>query len=304
MVKERLSIMFSKASIIILKIASRLPLNVLYLFCNISYLLVYHIFRYRRKYVYMNLSNSFPDKSNKEIKKTAQDFYRYFCELIAEVIKLQTISFSELRRRCVFTPESTTVLNRFYQEGKSIMIVMGHVGNWEWAGASWPLSQKHNVITAYKPLKNKLFDDLTLHVRERTGNTLASMRAIPKELYRNINRIKAVALISDQTPSPEHAYWINFLNQETPFFKGPELISKKYNMSVFWGSVMRTKKGHYSIDIKLIAENPNSEEFSREGTLTKLHASYLERDILSLPETWLWTHRRWKHSRPAAEQLI
>ena len=224
MVKGQLNILFSKALIILLKVVSRLPLDALYLFCSVLYLLVYHIFRYRRKHVYINLSNAFPEKTDKEIKRAAQDFYRYFSELIAETIKLQTISFRELKKRCVFSPESTALLNRFYDEGKSIMIVMGHVGNWEWAGASYPLSQKHSVITAYRPLKNKLFDDFTLHVRKRTGNSLASMRAIPKELYRNSDSVKAVALISDQTPSPEHAFWLKFLNQETPFFKGPEVI--------------------------------------------------------------------------------
>jgi KDO2-lipid IV(A) lauroyltransferase len=33
------------------------------------------------------------------------------------------------------------------------------------------------------------------------------------------------------------------------------------------------------------------------GELTRLYAEQLEKSIRENPEYWLWTHKRWKHSR-------
>jgi Kdo2-lipid IVA lauroyltransferase/acyltransferase len=298
------SAIFSYPLALILRCISFLPLGILYFFSDILFFMLFHVFHYRRKMVYTNLANSFPGKSTDEIKEIEKRFFRHFSELIVEIIKLQTIPFSELKKRCIYNPASTDKLNKFHDEGRSILIVMGHMGNWEWAGASYPLTQKHKVITAYRPLKNRLFDTLTLKFRARTGNILASMKLLPREMLKLKGTVHAVALISDQTPTSKNAYWLNFLNQETPFYKGPELIAKKFQMSVFWASVLKIKRGYYAIDLKLIAEDPNAPEFEKEGALTRIHTSFLENDVHQLPHTWLWSHRRWKHKRPAGFPLV
>jgi KDO2-lipid IV(A) lauroyltransferase len=151
-------------------------------------------------------------------------------------------------------------------------------------------------------LRNKAFDRDTLRIRQRTGNWLATMKNLPREMLRNRKNIMATALIADQTPPQDNAFWVNFLNQETAFFKGTEVLSKKFNTPLIWGKVYRVKKGFYQIDLQLITENP--QKYERAGELTRLFASFLERDIQSQPESWLWSHRRWKHQRPAEQELV
>ncbi len=280
----------------LLYLFSLLPLWFLY---GVSYfftIVIYRIFRYRVNVVRQNLRNAFPEKSRKERRTIERDFYRHFSDVMMEVLKLKTISPANLKRRCVYSAGSQKLLNNYYSQGRNVLIVLAHTGNWEWAGASSPLYNKHQIITAYRPLRDKVFDKDTLNTRKRTGNILASMKNLVREIFKHKNQVIGIALIGDQTPAPDNAFWVKFLHQETPFFKGAEVLAQKFNTPVFWCSVKKVKRGHYFIHFELIAENPR--EYTEEGSLTCLHASYLERDIKAQPESWLWSHRRWKHKRP------
>jgi len=275
---------------------SRLPLPVLYIISDVFRFLIYRIFRYRVDVVRTNIKNSFPEKNHKELKSIERGFYKNFCDVMVEWIKLRTMSFSELKRRCLYTPETIAEMEELYKEGRSIIIAMGHTGNWEWAGASYPLYNQHQVITAYRPLRNRVMDADTHKIRIRTGNIMIPMKSVMREMVRQKKEVTATALVIDQKPPKESAYWINFLNQETPFFKGTEALSQKFNASVVWGSVKRVKRGYYEIDIRCVIKNPS--EYKDEGAITAICASYLERDINKQPELWLWSHRRWKNQRP------
>ncbi|MBW6479428.1 MAG: lysophospholipid acyltransferase family protein [Bacteroidales bacterium] len=277
-------------------LVSFLPLAVLYKFSWLLSWLFYNVFHYRRKIVRMNLEKSFPEKTVDELRTIEKQFYRNLTDVMVEVIKLKTMSLAQLKSRCFYTPESVQLLNRYHKEGKSIMIVMGHMGNWEWAGASYPLWNNHQVITAYRPLRNKAYDNYILEMRRRTGNIIVPMKKTPMEMIKRRHQTIATALIADQTPGMDNAFWVKFLNQDTPFYKGTEILSQKFNTPLFWGCVKRVKRGYYHIDLQPITDEPGS--FEAEGTLTALHASYLERDIYEQPDSWLWSHRRWKHKLP------
>jgi len=284
---------FSYAMLALTRLLTLLPLKLLLLLSPVVAFVLHKLVRYRLSIVRDNLQNSFPQLTPNERRNIERRFYTHFSDVLFEVTKLKSITINELKLRCRFSEESVKLLNGYYDRGQSIMIVMGHNGNWEWAGASFPLFNKHQIITAYRPLRDKIFDTDTLKMRKRTGNILVSMRKLPREMIKHRDMIKATALIADQTPSKENAFWIKFLNQNTPFFKGPEVLSQKFNTPLFWASVKKIKKGKYTVDVELITDDPSS--FNPPGSLTKLFASYLERDIQKQPETWLWSHRRWKH---------
>jgi KDO2-lipid IV(A) lauroyltransferase len=116
-----------------------------------------------------------------------------------------------------------------------------------------------------------------------------------KEMVRHRNTLSATAFIADQTPQPNNAHWMTFLHQDTPVFEGTEKIARKLNRKVIFVSVQKVKRGYYTIvlDEKNVL-NPND---FKESALTEAHMRKLEESIIEEPETWLWTHRRWKHKR-------
>ena len=174
-------------------------------------------------------------------------------------------------------------------------MVMGHLGSWEMGGAYFSLLPLHQLYVIYHPLANKHFDRLLYRMRTRSGTKLYAMKDTFRGMIKNRKEVTATAFIADQTPSPDNAHWMTFLNQDTAVFKGTETIARKLDYPVIYLSVIREKRGQYTVHSELLVEHP--QELS-ENELTEMHTRRLEQDIINHPETWLWSHRRWKHKKP------
>lgn len=276
-----------------LYLISILPFPLLYILSDILFFLIFYIIRYRRTVVFTNLRNSFPEKSDVELNKISKKYYRYLSDLILETFKTLTISPTELKKRVVF--EDTSIFKKYYDAKQSIIVVLGHWGNWELVGAGFSQLPLHTLYTIYHPLANSHFDRLIYKMRMRLGNKLYTMNDALRGMLKDREKVTAVAFLADQTPSPLGAYWTTFLNQDTPVFTGTEKIAKKLNYPVIYASFNRINRGYYNVELKEISANPNE---TKENEISELHIRCLEKDIIRKPEIWLWTHRRWKHKRP------
>lgn len=274
---------------------SLLPFPLLYALSDFLYLVIYKVFGYRKEVVFSNLRNSFPEKSEKEIEEIAVRFYKWFCDLTLETLKTLTISPEELKERVTFN--GIDILRDYAQREQSIIIVLGHFGNWELAGARY--SQEKDIprlYVIYHPLQNKHFDALILKMRTRHGTQLYTMRETSKSMLRDRHLLTATAFIADQTPSPERAFWLTFMNQDTPVFQGTENLAKKLGYPVVYISITRPRRGHYNMQVETLVETPTN---TQEGEITRIHTQRLEQDIKQNNDIWLWTHKRWKHRRPS-----
>lgn len=272
---------------------SLLPYPLLYLFSDFLYLILYRIAAYRRDVVYQNLKKSFPEKSEQQLKNLENKFYHYFFDLMLETIKTLSISSKSVLKRVKF--DRNEAFKHYAEKNQSVIIVMGHYGNWELAGARFSQDPYHRLYVIYHPLKNKYFDQLVYHMRTRLGNKLYAMNESFRGMVRDRNELTATAFIADQTPSPKGAYWTNFLNQDTPVFVGTAKIARKLNYPVVYVSVHRLKRGYYELKGEILIDDPGK---MSEDEISEIHTKRLEQDINEEPYLWLWTHRRWKHKRP------
>ncbi len=272
-----------------------LPFPLLYLFSDVLYLLIYKLIGYRVAVVRENLRKSFPEKSTAELRSIERTFFRWFCDLVVETLKTLTITPAQVKQRV--TVEGEDVLKRYFDAGRSVILVMGHWGNWELGGARFSQLGLHQLYVIYHPLQNKWFDGLVYHMRTRLGNKLYAMRDTTKDMLRDRGQLTATAFIADQTPPPERAFWTSFLNQDTPVFFGTEKIARKLDYPVLYVGIERQRRGHYAMRVEELVPAPAR---TAEGDITLAHTRKLEEDIRRLPAFWLWTHRRWKHERPRA----
>jgi KDO2-lipid IV(A) lauroyltransferase len=279
---------------------SLLPFPLLYALSDFICFVLFRIFGYRRTVVLGNLRKSFPDKSPKEIKRLANKFYSYLCDLFLEMFKTLSISRESMLRHCQLSPEALALFNELAAEGKSVILVCGHYGNWEWAGNTFSMLCPQRLSVIYHPLSSPAFDRLMYNMRTRFGSGLIEMNDTFRSMVRQKGKLTATAFIADQTPFPERAYWTQFLHQDTPIFMGPETIARKLNYPIVYTSVQRLRRGYYRIHSELLVREPAS---TRDGEISELHTRRLERDIIAQPEIWLWSHRRWKYSRPAPQPL-
>ncbi|MFH1005259.1 MAG: lysophospholipid acyltransferase family protein [Bacteroidota bacterium] len=277
-----------------LYLLSILPFPIFYLFSDFVFVLVYYIIGYRKKVVTENLRNSFPKKSDKEISIIRIKFYRYLCDLFLETFKTFTIGRNSMLKHCKMNEEAYKLFQKYYEEEKKIIIVMGHFGNWEWAGNTFSICCKHQLYVIYHPLENKYFDKLIIGMRTRFGTKLIKMKNTFRDMIVNKKIINATAFIADQTPAPENAYWTTFLNQDTPVFYGTEKIARNMNYPVVFVNIKRLRRGYYEFFAETLFENPAQ---TKEGEISEAHTKRLEEEIIKQPEIWIWSHRRWKHKR-------
>jgi Kdo2-lipid IVA lauroyltransferase/acyltransferase len=272
-----------------------LPLSVLYLFSDFIFILIYYFPGYRKNVVRTNLKNSFPEKSEVEIKQIGKSFYKHFADLLIEILKLRNMSNSSQLKRYTFS--STEIFDKLREEKRDVIGVLGHYNNWEWPTL---LGQRINYLSIiiYKPLQNKYFNSFMNDQRTKDGLKIAPTSIIIRDIinYRKQKINTFSVFIADQTPpGNELNYWTTFLNQDTAFFTGAGKIASKYDMAVVFLNIQKKKRGHYNLDFELLFDHTSGIE---EKEIIEKYVRRLEEQILEKPDYWLWSHRRWKHKRP------
>ena len=188
------------------------------------------------------------------------------------------------------------LINRYFDTGKSVVVLTMHYNNWEWSNCL-PFKIKHLVLGVYKPLHNEKFDRLMNKSREKQGAELVPNSKILRRVIRaeQNNEMVFTWLAGDQTPPAFHSLWFTFLNQEAMFYTGPSTISKRFNQTVFFQKIEKKSRGQYVTSFEMLFENP--QDYNENEILAK-YIERMEALIRKNPEFYLWSHRRWKHTRP------
>lgn len=275
-------------------IVSILPFRIFYGLSDGVYFLVYHIIGYRKKIVRANLALALPHLKDEERLIIEKKSYHHLCDMFMEMIKTMTISSEEMNKR--FTITNLEVIKEYEEKGKSIMLIASHYASWEWLIT---LNQKISFrgVAVYKKLANKYFDKLVRDIRSKYNTELVpTSKTIPLISDNQKKGIHCVyGLASDQSPKADRIFhWESFMGVEVPVHTGPEMLAKKYDMTVVFAKVKKVKRGYYELTIIPISDNPNS--IPNFG-ITSAYIKEVEKQIREAPEYYFWTHKRWKHRR-------
>ncbi len=280
---------------VVARLISWLPFPLLYMVSDVLYVKLYYLFRYRRRIVFTNLRNSFPEKSNQEIRKIGRKYYRHLADVILEIIKLRSLKGDQLVKRLHFN--NLDEINAIHASGKSILGAIGHIGNWEWMPIGFQRFHPVKGFAVYKPLSDKFFDKYYHHIRSRL---LIDAEVIPfKQIFRVLVKHRGektfTVIASDQTPHKDEInYWTRFLNQETAFFLGLEKMAVSLDMAVVFMDVQQTRRGYYEVNVIKITDTPGE---TKPCEIMERYVHLLEETIRRNPHNWLWSHRRWKYKR-------
>ena len=289
---------FQKLFIVSVKLLSLLPWRILYFISDFVSLVLYFVVGYRKKVVYENLNNSFPNKSKKEIRKIAHQYYRHIADIMVETICEEKM-LKDLNNHIDY--DNKDLLNRLYNTGKSIMFVGGHFGNWEWVGISAQRLGPFKVRGVVKPLSSKFFNDYIENIRNKYSSGVIPFKQTLRVMIAAKNEQFLYMLATDQTPhKDEIRYWLDFLHQPTPVFLGSEKIAKALDMPVVFFNCYRIKRGRYEMSLTLITETPKQTE---DFEITHKQFAMLEEVINKRPYNWLWSHRRWKYKDEYSKYL-
>ena len=197
---------------------SLLPFRLLYVLSDGFYIVVYYIIRYRRKVVWKNLSTSFPEKSQKELRQTERQFYHWLCDYAVETLKLLTISNEKLLRHMEF--RGVEQLEKCFDDGQDCAAILGHYCNWEWLSATGLAFKRYPDAVMgliYHPLYSDAFDRLFIDIRSAHGGACIPKKDILRHLVtlKRDDRRSLFGYISDQAPR-----WMNIHEVPRPRHAG------------------------------------------------------------------------------------
>ncbi len=271
---------------------SLLPFGALHLLSDLFYQVGYKLLKYRVKLVKTNLELSFPDKSAQEIEHILDEFYSNFFDIILETIKLISISKKGIRMH--IRKGDVGILEKYYEENQSIVLAIGHFGNWELSAIAYMIEDFPNVKGIYKPVTNKFFDELMIRIRTRFGGGVYAMEETMQRIRANMGNLTAIGLLADQNPSNHNAYWHSLMGRETPVFTSVEMIARRFDFPVVYWKIDRIGRGKYEYSAELMFDKPKE---TSKFEITHKYIELIERDINADPSNWLWTHNRWKRSK-------
>lgn len=268
---------------------SLLPFPVIYRLSDLLFIILYHLFGYRKELVLSHLNQTFPEKTEQERQRICKAFFRNFCDVWFEMIKIISMSKEVAAKRiqCDFQ-----LLNKYYEQGKSVQIVGGHFMNWEYINVSLPLFQPYTPLAIYMPLSNKVMERLVFYIRSRFGMVLLKAGQLSHQIKEWKDKPYAMVVGADQSPSnPGAAYWLWFCNKPAGFIDGPWKRAVTRHEPYVYFSIRKLRRGFYTFSIRPFEENPM--HYTSEQLVLK-YAQLLEQEIRATPENYLWTHKRWK----------
>lgn len=241
-----------------------------------------------------NLRNSFPTKTEDEIKAIEKKFYANLCDYSVETLKLLTINQKELKRRMIY--KNPELVEPFKEKSQSVIYVTSHQFNWEWLVAAGSFSLPLPVDFVYQPPKSEFFNQFSLQSRTRFGAYPIRRVDVAREIIKRREISRGVAIVADQFPGNgnDKRYWTTFLGQETAFFQGINQVAFMTQYPVFFAKVTHPKRGFYEVELILISSPPYEKD---DFGMIENYAKETELVIKGDPAGWLWSHKRWKKKR-------
>jgi KDO2-lipid IV(A) lauroyltransferase len=277
----------------LLSLASRLPLWLLYALCGALAVLL-RIAGWRRRLVDDGLARCLPDRDEAERRDIANEFYAGLGRLVAEFLRAARMTPAEFEERLRF--EDDAIVREALAGGRRVLLVAGHLCNWEWIHLEISRRFGEPVVAPYKPVSRASVDRWVLAMRSRFGAAMVPMKEFGPYLVARRRKVRLIAMLADQSPSAksENQVWLPFFGQDTSFFQGPGWIGARLGFEPVFVAMRPDGPGRYVarfLPLTAPGERPDADRILRA------YVSALEEQVRRYPAQYFWAYNRWKRSR-------
>ena len=255
---------------------------------------VFRCTNFRKRITIDNLTKAFPLATPREIHNIALGAYRNYSTALMEMLwagnKPREVLMGTVR------VSNMEVFNRLFSQGRGLILLSGHYGNWEFLVVPLRLHINQPLSMIFQHQQNRKIDTLISEMRCRFENALIPMGPSVREVIRTLKEGKIVLMLGDQS-GPRESAIIDFFGRPTATRRGPAVFCLKTGAPIAMVFMVRQPDGTYVATFETVdmtGLNCYSEENVVE--LTRRHTAILETYIRRHPDHWLWMHKRWKHT--------
>jgi KDO2-lipid IV(A) lauroyltransferase len=281
------------AFLFFVKIAQLFGFKKLHLPAKFLTFLFFNILKIRREVVKKNLSIAFPDKSDSELENISHKSYYHFSRLILEIMCIPKMSSKEMLELidCDEIPE----LRDRYQEGRGLIFLTAHFGNWEIGAMSVPMQMGTIMYPIIKPQRNPYVTKWLKEMREVHGNKVIPLGISIREIYKVLKEGKLLGVVGDQR-GPKEAMRVKLFGKDTAVYTGTAEMVLKLDVPIYVLFATRIKGAEYKayterIDLRNLPEDKTEQV----KEINQRYMQILEKHIIKYPEQWFWMHNIWKY---------
>jgi heptosyltransferase II len=247
----------------------------------------------QKKLILANLEVAFGSMySLRQLRQMARETFKRLARnaLAAAWISAQD---DEKLKSCYTIYGSTEHLLPALAEGKGVVHVMFHMGNWELLARVAASLPGLTFSTIYQPLRNKHLDDLIQSWRKKSGVNLINRHTGFLEAIARLRKGEAVAMLADQHAG-DHGMWVPFFDRLASTTTLPALLSRRTGAPIIPIFCHQDRATHWNIHFG----KPIHARGRKDGdVMAEIHRS-LEKAIRKDPPNWFWVHQRWKTPSP------
>lgn len=255
--------------------------------------IVYYFIPIRKKVVIDNLTHAFPEYDREKINKIAFECYRSFLITVIELLLMKKMSREEIENQ-VTAPNRELITLKF-REGKGVIMLSAHLGNWEFLAASVAAQVNLPHYIVVKSQRNPYVNNWINETRTKWTNFVIPLGVSIRQVYQELKNKNIIAMVADQR-GPAEGIKLDFFGRKTSVYTGPAILSLKTGAPLIYGIAVRQPDYSYQTElIEINLENLPEGEDEKITEITRRQIEYLESMIRLYPEQWLWMHKRWKH---------
>jgi KDO2-lipid IV(A) lauroyltransferase len=259
--------------------------------------LAYTIDRRYRAVVRRNLEIAYEGAiGEKEAETITRYCYRNLMLNFLQVLENRRMTAARQSRLVRF--ENRDVVEKARRDGRPVIFVSGHFGNWE-LGATAIASQIMPTVSIHKQLNNLWFDRYLLESRSRLNMHMTEKHGAVKRLTRALKKGEAISLMIDQNIRPRESIVVDFFGEQVTQTSAPAFLARKYNAAVIPVFIHTEDEEHYTVRFEEEVPVPNTDNAEEDIRIaTQRQSDVMERIVRAEPKFWFWCHRRWKGANP------
>ncbi|HLK14091.1 MAG TPA: lysophospholipid acyltransferase family protein [Fimbriimonadaceae bacterium] len=254
-------------------------------------MLAFRVDKKHRQRTVQNLELAFPEWSDAQRQETAKNVFRHFGRMWVQFMRNGSRSKETIQA-------ATTVVGLEHllaaeSEGKGILFVTGHFGNWEWIG-QWLVATGRKLTVVQRDANQSGINDRLTRLREAGGLEVMSRGAAARGILACLRRKESVGLLIDQNAGD---VFVPFFGKPAGTVTGPAVIGGRTGAPIVPGYAIRLGPGRYQVEFLPKIDEPEGDD-QVERVTAAINAN-LEAMVRRYPDQWLWMHDRWKSARQA-----
>lgn len=250
----------------------------------------------RKRVVERQIAAAFPDLSPEQVTELARRSYRHLGQSAIETALLPGLGQAGVLR-LVSEVENWDLVERAHAAGRGIIIVAGHLGNWELA-AAYIAARGVPFDVIVRRMGNPLFDRYLNQTREQLGvNVVYDAQAV-RQTPRALREGRAVGFVADQGVRGLASTFVPFFGRPAKTPRGAAVFALRFGAPVIFVAALRKPDGTYLVGFEEVPVVDSGDRERDVDAVVLRFTRILEKWVRRAPEQYFWQHRRWRRQPP------